>query len=219
VSDASRLAFFAGHAGKIFVKAADGSGDDTLVAGGIGGMPNDWSADGRFLLYEDTRKLFLQPLSDKAAPIAVGSRSGSSREGRLSPDGRSIAYVSDESGRSEVYLQPMPPATGRVKVSQNGGTLPRWSRGTGELFFVSNGALTVASVAPDRSVGVPQKLFELQGLFGTLDYEVTADGQKFIVTGALRDELPNVPITVVLNWWADLVKQSQQPAQEPAERR
>lgn len=69
--------------------------------------------------------------------------------GRISPDGKFIAFTSDESGRKEIYVQPMPPGTGETKVSIDGGRGPRWRRDGRELFFVTGGgSLTAADVRP-----------------------------------------------------------------------
>jgi hypothetical protein len=196
------IAFFT--AGKIFVKSSNGTGDGTLLGGGIEGLPIDMSADGHVLIYGVRGKLFLRRLAEGTPPISIGPRDGSSRDARMSPDQRWIAYVTDESGRNEVWVQPMPPATGRTHVSKAGGTLPRWSRETDELFFVSNGTLMAVRVGADGSVSSQQTRFPLNAMFGLTDYDITADGKKFVVTAALRDDLPNVPITVVLNWWTEL---------------
>jgi Tol biopolymer transport system component len=216
--DSSRLAF--GRSGRIYVKNADGSTEETVLVD-IAGIPRSWSSDGNYLLYSTPPgKLFLWPLAGGGTAIPVGSRSGLSRDGRLSPDGRYIAYVSDESGMNEIYLQPLPPATGRIQVSTDGGTTPRWSRTSRELFFVAGRALrdplarsavrammvVEVQLGEKPPAGIPRKLFQLDPVFGTLDYDVSANGQRFLVTALLREDVPDVPITVVLNWWAELAK-------------
>jgi hypothetical protein len=104
--DSSQVAF--ADLGKIAAMNADGSTEETVLAG-VTGLPRSWSADGKYLLYQISGKLFLLPMPGGGTPIAIGSRSGSIRDGQLSPDGRYIAYDSDESGRDEIYLQPLPP--------------------------------------------------------------------------------------------------------------
>ena len=205
--DGHRVAFL--RSGKIYVKNADGSGDETVLAD-VAGAPRAWSSDGKYLVYESQQKLFLWPLSAGGAPIPVGPRDGSSRDGRLSPDGRFIAYTSDLSGSEEIYVEALPPATGRARVSANGGRLPRWSRSTPELFFIaSDRTLMVVDIhlgAP-LSAGAPRKLFSLNTQTNTVGYDVTGDGQRFLVN-SLAEEVPDTPITVVLNWWADLAQRS-----------
>src|SRR5262249_7911643 len=115
--DGRRLAF--NRSGKIYVKNADGSADEEVLAD-VFGVPTSWSADGKYLAYGVQGRMFLWPIATKGNPIPVGSRSGTSRDGQLSPDGHFIAYVSDESGKDEIYLAPLPPGTGRVPVSAAG---------------------------------------------------------------------------------------------------
>jgi serine/threonine protein kinase len=199
--DSRRLAY--ARLGKIFVKATDGSTDETVLADVVG-FPNSWSADGKYLVYSARNRLSLWPLAGGTS-VPVGSRNGDSRDGRLSPDGRYLAYVSDEGGRDDVYIQPLPPATGRVQVSAAGGILPRWSPNGRELFFMTSDLMVmVADVASDQAlrIGIPRKLFQFSGL-GILGYDIGADGQRFL-TSRRRVDLPDTPITVVLNWWADL---------------
>jgi eukaryotic-like serine/threonine-protein kinase len=131
--DGKQIAFL--RAGTIYVKNADGSGTETVLVG-VGGTPRGWSPDGHYLLYERRQRLYLWHLATGRAPIPVGPRDSSARDGRLSPDGRFVAYTSDISGREEIYVEALLPAAGRVQVSASGGTLPRWNRSKPELFFV-----------------------------------------------------------------------------------
>ena len=201
--DGKRLAFL--RAGKIWVKNADGSGAETVLAS-VGGTPRAWSPDGKYLLYESGRKLYLWPLVVTGSPISIGPRDGSSRDGRLSSDGSFIAYTSDLSGSDEIYVEALPPAAGRVQVSANGGTLPRWNRSKSELFFLDsdrNLMVVEMQLSAALSAGVPRRLFPLNIRSNAEGYDVTADGQRFLVNSR-AEEVPNTPITVVLNWWADL---------------
>jgi hypothetical protein len=185
------------------VKNADGSAEETVLVD-IAGIPRSWSSDGKYLLYATPPgKLFLWPLAGGGTANPVGSRSGLSRDGRLSPDGHYIAYMSDESGRDEIYLQPLPPATGRIQVSTDGGTTPRWSRTSRELFFLAADtlrdplarsavrAMMVVDVQLGEKpwAGIPRKFFQLDPTFGTLGYDVSANGQRFLVTALLREDL------------------------------
>jgi serine/threonine protein kinase len=205
--DGRRVAY--ARSGKIYVKNIDGSADEELLADVIG-VPSSWSDDGKYLVYSFEGKMFLWPLAAKGNPIPVGSRSGLSRDGHVSPDGGFIAYGSNESGRDEIYVAPLPPGTGRVPVSATGGTSPRWSRKTGELFFAgADRTMMVVDVhrEPTLSAGVPRKLFE-RGAGASafnLGFEVSADGQRLLMS-QIGENAPDTPITVVLNWWVDLVK-------------
>ena len=204
--DGRRLAFARG--GKIFVKNADGTSDEQVLAD-VAGVPTSWSRDGRSLAYQtQERRIFLLLLGGKGAPTAVGSRNGTSRDGQLSPDGCCLAYVSSESGRDEVWVESLPPATGRVQVSAAGGNTPRWTRGGRELIFLAADRWVMAAdINPGTtsSAGIPKRLFQRGATFGNVDYDVSADGERLLINRP-RDDAPDTPITVVLNWWVDLVK-------------
>jgi Tol biopolymer transport system component len=207
--DSRRLAF--GRSNKIYVMNADGSAEPTVLAD-VRGVPTSWSSDEKYLVYGTPEgKMFRWPLSAGTTPIPVGSRDIPSREGQLSPDGRYIAYTAVESGGNNVYLQPLPPATGRIQISATGGRSPRWSRTGRELFFISMSSggpevmavdVTLGQVPP---VGVPRRLFKLPPSFGVFAFDVSADGQRFVVP-RLPAEAQDAPITVVLNWWTAFAK-------------
>ena len=118
----------------------------------------------------------------------------------LSPDGRYLAYQSKESGQHEVYVQPFPEGGGKRQVSTNGGYGPRW-RGDGkEIFYVEEDALVAVSVttSPAFSVGMAKGLFDGQGAFDGVGqlYDVTPDGQRFVVVETLED--PPAPLIRVV---------------------
>ena len=189
------------------MKNIDGSADEDVLVDRLG-VVSSWSADGKYLVFSNQGRMFLWELGTKGEPVAIGSRSGASRDGQVSPDGGWIAYVSGESGNAEIYVAPLPPGTGRLQVSAAGGTNPHWGKKSGELFYVSPDRMLMAvDIHRDHglSAGIPRKLFQRGESFGNSDYDVTADGQIFMISRP-RDELPDAPITVVLNWWVDLMK-------------
>jgi eukaryotic-like serine/threonine-protein kinase len=104
----------------------------------------------------------------------------------VSPDGRWVAYLSDESGRREVYVEPFRRAGRRVRVSPDGGGQPKWRRDGRELYYVNaNGKLMAVSVQPgeELTVGLPQPLFDIKPFQADQDdYAVSSDGQLFLVT-------------------------------------
>jgi Tol biopolymer transport system component len=191
----------------LLVANADGSGEQR-VANSVGRLW-DWSPDGRTLLTSLTGGLALINVDGAQKPIMVPGRGGRQRDASFSPSGNYIAFVSDETGRDEVYVQATPPATAWTKISINSGILPRWRSDGKELFFVSPADdLTMMAVDVDTgtafSAGVPRPLFKTAGGQGLITgYAVRADGQRFLMPQ--RDAQPTTaPITVVLNWWAEL---------------
>jgi serine/threonine-protein kinase len=132
------------------------------------------------------------------------------REGAptFSPDGHWIAYVSDKSGRNEIYLRPFPGPGEDMPVSAEGGTEPAWARGTGELFYRQGDAVMAVEVktAPALQVGKPRRLFvghysRAGGVFA--QYDVTADGQRFLMVRSGNQEAAT-RINVVINWFEDV---------------
>jgi Tol biopolymer transport system component len=189
------------------VDVTDASKDKSFE-GTINDAPTSWSQDEKYLLLGRTGRMFLFALDEGQQPIPVGSQNGSSRQGRFSPIGKFIAFTSNQSGRNEIYVQPMPPATGYQKVSINGGQSPRWKSDGKELFFVSPDAEMMAvdiTLDPAFHAGVPHRLFQLKSADPNdlADYDVRPNGQQFLIFMRQRST-QDAPITVVLNWWAEL---------------
>jgi len=130
------------------------------------------------------------------------------RQARFSPNGRYIAYASDESGQYEIYVQTFPQPSGKWQVSSGGGEFPEWRRDGKELFFVSAGkmmAVGMDTASPKFMAGIPKPLFGANFLPATPNaiYAPSADGQRFlIITATAQQSLP--PVTVVTNWTSEL---------------
>jgi len=168
--------------------------------------PRSWSPDGKLILGSNlTQEISLIPAAGEGKEIPVGSPNARNAFGQFSPDGKYIAYVSSESGRDEVYVQPVPPGTGRVKVSINGAGRPRWRRDGRELYFVGfDEGLMAVDVRTDKgiSAGLPHRLFVAKEI-AMSSYDVLPDGRRFILSTRPKGTMETV-ITVVLNWWAEL---------------
>ncbi len=172
----------------------------------------DWSRDGKYLLYDRldpetgidlwclerdadggdwTPHPFLRTPFDEAMP-------------RFSPDGRYVAYASNESDRNEVYVQRFPEGGRKITVSIAGGERVRWSRNGKELFYVEGENLMAVSVSSvsSFSVGPATRLFAHPSLIFTT-YDVSADGQRFILPEPVGGEAPEPSIRVVENWFAE----------------
>jgi Tol biopolymer transport system component len=183
-------------------------------------IPTDWSRDGRFILYTNTdpktgNDIWFLPLTPERAggerkPTPYLKTQFSERYGRFSPDGRFVAYQSNASGQTEIYVQPFPDQTGgKWMVSRGGGIQPRWRRDGKELFYTSNSdsaklMVVEVSTSPTFRAGIPKTLFQFPS--GPLDWDVTGDGQKFIRATTPEATATSAPITVVVNWTAGLNK-------------
>jgi serine/threonine protein kinase/Tol biopolymer transport system component len=203
--DGKRVAYMRIGLG-VYVKDANGTGTEHLLTQGLR-RPMDWSPDGQLILVRDaaTNRLFLLPVSG-GSPVPIGPEAGATIEARISPDGKYFAFTGSESGRSEVYVEPMPPGVGKWQISINGGGSPRWRRDGKELFFLSPDLKMMAvdiSAGQGISAGIPHALFQtaVNSATGTY-YDVSADGQRFLVYSPPLGA--DAPITVVLNWWAEL---------------
>jgi len=218
--DGSRIAFVSSREGfgDIYEKSSSGAGQERAVfRSNQDKFLTDWSLDGRFLVFHTPGPktgwdVWVLPMTGDRKPMAFAQTEFSEVQGQLSPDGRWMAYASDESGRMEVYVQPFPASGGKWQISTGGGSQPRWRRDGKELFYVSaDKRLMAVEVKADATfeAGVPK------GLFGTrflpaaashlLSYAVAGDGQRFLVTRLVEEE-PAIPITVVMNWTAGLKK-------------
>jgi eukaryotic-like serine/threonine-protein kinase len=217
--DRKYVAFTSGRSGpdQLYRKSTTGSGAEELVSKMAGSFPTDWSADGRFILFHTPSErngwdLWLVSLADLHAKPMVQSPF-EDVQGALSPDGRWIAYASDESGAFEVYVQAFPSSEPKRVVSIGGGAEPRWRADGRELFYISADRHLMAvptTIAPTFDAGTPHNLFETD-VFDLMApfikrYEVTPDGQRFVLQEIIgRDG--GYPLTVVVNWPALLPKE------------
>jgi WD40-like Beta Propeller Repeat len=128
--------------------------------------------------------------------------------GRFSPDGKWIAYQSNESGRPEIYLTPFPGPSDKRRVSSTGGSDARWRGDGSEIFYLAPGnkmtAVDVSVRGPTAEVGAMLPLFDVRKVVGLEGYDVTADGQRFLVNTRAEQKGPPTPITLVINWTEDL---------------
>ena len=198
----------------LYQKSATGAGsEDALVNAEENLYADDWSADGKFIVYEKLdsktrRDLWLLPMTGERTPVPLLQTEFNEQQAKFSPDNKLIAYTSDESGAFEVYVQAFPVASGKWRVSTGGGSQPQW-RGDGrELFFIAPDRKLMAVEVKTRAAfeaDVPKPLFDTRIFQLTTlrnHYVVGRDGQRFLINS--RSEMNNVPITVVMNWTAEL---------------
>jgi hypothetical protein len=194
--------------GDLYERPSSPSGADQLVLQTPDQKwPVSWSSDGRLLFESLSPKtkddLWILAGSGDRKPVPVLQSTFREQYGQFSPDGRWIAYISDESGRDEVYVQSSTDAALRMQVSSGGGWRPRW-RGDGrELFYLGGGKLQSVEVetSPAPRTGAPKELFLAPP---GVDYVVRRDGQRFLFAAGV-DEAP-APPTVVLHWNASIGK-------------
>jgi dipeptidyl aminopeptidase/acylaminoacyl peptidase len=144
--------------------------------------------------------IWILPLTGSRTPSPFAETEFDERDPMFSPDGRSLAYASDESGRSEVYVRPFPKGEGRVVVSTDGGAAPRW-RGDGrELFYEANREIWAVAITPTATglqIGPPARLFDLG--VGSAGWDVTRDGRRILVGRGVEQRAPGA-LTVTVNW-------------------
>jgi Tol biopolymer transport system component len=210
-ADGRRIVYSAFPSGEVYIRDAGGAEAEKILFRSAEFTPlDDWSRDGRLLLYEviDWRTFHLDVWvrdlqTGQGRPVlqAKFNQSGA----RFSPDGAWIAYQSEESGISEVFIRSFPESRERRQVSSGGGSQPRW-RGDGrELFYVSPDRKVVAvevQTKPRLDVGPPRALFQtriLPLIEARNHYDAAADGQRFVVNSR-RLEDASLPILVVSGW-------------------
>ena len=201
-------------------KLVDGTGESTLlVASDYNAVLADWSRDGRYAVFhgpsgegtaEDILYIELEASGGPFKPKVFLSTPAAESSPKLSPDGRFVAYVSNESGRHEVYVRPFPAGAGRWQASLNGGEQPRWRNDGKELFYVENEtammAMPVSAAGQALTLGQPQRLFESADLdfrgFPWPQYDVSADGQRFLTSTPVESDAA-LSIHIVLNWFEE----------------
>ena len=229
--DGKRLAFMSNRDGgqQLFWKRADGSGDAERLPGAgsttapdVLNIPYSWSRDGRLLAFARlapaaAAELCVLRLDDGSAtrsgdaPVFTRTRAADGAP-QLSPDGRWMAYASEESGRREIYVQAYPGPGGRWQISSDGGNEPLWRASGRELFYRSGDRMMAVDISTEGEflAGTPRQLFEgsyVRGYGGYVraNYDVSPDGQRFLMLKSVEQKpAPLTQIHVVLNWSDEL---------------
>jgi eukaryotic-like serine/threonine-protein kinase len=213
--DGKQLAYAGIHNSQwaVFAKNADGSGSETQVVENAAYVkgPWSWASDGK-LLFWDKNELWYVPMPG-TQPKPVFQESSTIRNAQFSPDGRWLAYSSNEGGSFEVFVSSFPHTESKWQVSREGGSEPRWRRDGKELFYLSADGKVISvpvKATTTFEAGPPQVLFQthLRQPISALDhisYDVSTDGQKFLVDTKV-DEPNAAPMSVILNWSSNLEK-------------
>ena len=205
----------------IYRKRADRMGGEELVfSTEANDFASDLSTDGRYVLYDfhetggtaDVRYLESRPDGGFEAKPFV-STEFDEKAAKISPSGDWVAYVSDESGRYEIYIQRFPDGGDQRRISEYGGVGPRWSRDGSRLYYVQEDTLMEVDLQLDANsvaVSPPNPLFQAPGLDGEGSayphYDVADNGERFVV----RDPLGNSKVRVVQNWFAEFQDREQE---------
>jgi Tol biopolymer transport system component len=224
--DGKRIAFttYRRTGSVILAKPADGSGaEETLVPGeSLILVPTSWSSDGNFLAYWTVgsatgRDVWIAPITGDRKPQPFLRTKFNEMQASISPDKRWVAYMSEESGRYEVYVQPFPGPGGKWQISTNGGTVPVWAQNGRELFYMSSGKVMSVGVTtqPTFSASTPRIVADvpplLMGRLSNGVYDVSPDGQRFLFVKANVESGPPDEVHVVLNWTEELKQLAPNP--------
>ncbi len=220
----------------LYEKRADGTGDVTMLFDSVASklptiwmQPTSWSPDGQLLVFEridpsTSFDIWALPLTGDRKPRPLVQTEFQEFEGQISPDGRWLAYASNETRRLEVYVRPLSGSAGKWQISTTGGSYPRWRRDGKELFYLGSDhklmAVQMSGGGPAVEAGIPHPLFDARlaavfvsgtGSNGTAStpypYVVSDDGQRFMVSVDVRQQqASDTPLTVVVNWTAGLKK-------------
>jgi Tol biopolymer transport system component len=225
--DGAKIVFRTNRNGQTewYAKSAGGGGNEDIIltnetqhAAGIDSpnlVSSDWSPDGRYIIGSVPQQstgedLWLIPLDGDKKPFKFLGPPSDQIHGNFSPDGRFVAYTSNESGRYQVYVQTFPLSDRKWQVSTDGGYEPRWRADGHEIYYLSEDRkLMAVAVGAGPSFALPKMLFQTRVPEGVTSrrthYVPSRDGQRFLINTQTGDALPN-PITVVLNWQAELKK-------------
>jgi len=221
--DGEQIIFSSGQSqpGELYAKASTGAGTEQPLKTQAWAVW-DWSEDAKAIVYSYMpRDISILPLSGNKSPVTYVPQSIFFRSSaQLSPDGKWLAYTSNESGNTEVYVQSFPTPSGKWMISTNGGAAPRWRHDGKEIFYIAaDQKLMAVTVRPDDknlAISSAGALFEAplgsgvslalgRGGASRQQYDVTSDGQRFLFN-VLVDEAAETPITVVTNWTSSLKK-------------
>ena len=212
--DGSEILFFSNRSGlgDLYRKIASGAlPEEPFFKSEFRKWTSSWSSDGKILFESRNQNnwdLMTIPTVAAGKPVPFLATAANERQGRFSPNNRWVAYVSDESGKYEVYVQSFPPSTTKVQISTQGGGQPAWRSDGSELFFLSGGKITSVLLqfrGNEIDVGVPVVAMDAVDLGPGITaagsgkvYAVTRDASRFLIL-LPPAETPNLPISFILN--------------------
>lgn len=213
------ISIYEEHGGiDFYSQSSDGLGQERLVLhSSFPKIPDDWSRDGSYLVYEVNDPntgddLWILPMQGNSTPFPFLVTEHNEGNARFSPDGKWIAYTSDEAGQLEVYIQAFGNHKGRWRVTSSGGRMPRWRNDGKELFYVIGDSQFMSvpiEIGDTLKIGNPVPLFRMQ--LAELDitsenrteYAVSNDGNHFLINKKIEETTPSY-ITVITNWYQNV---------------
>jgi Tol biopolymer transport system component len=212
--DGGRIVFASSRRGPydLYSVSPDGGAEAMLLADSSAKIPTDWSPNGYVIFNKSGPEgAGIWAVRDKGEPkpVPIAQSGFDARDGQFSPDGKWIAFQSNESGRWEIYLQPFPGPGARTQISNNGGAQVRWRADAREVFYIANDGRLMAvpiqfgSAAATVEAGAPVPLFATR-VGGAVQfanrpqYVVSRDGQRFLMNTIVEE--PSTPITLLVNW-------------------
>ncbi|MEP7148292.1 MAG: protein kinase [Acidobacteriota bacterium] len=220
--DEASVVFYSNRGGRstFYRKSSSGAGiEEPVLDEGVGSYPDDWSPDGKYILYEKNAgprnkiDLWMLPMTGDEKPFPYLESEFEEAHSSFSPDGRWVAYTSTESGRSEVYIQSFPIGHGKWQISTGGGDQVQWRSDGKELFYIApDRSLMAVSIADSstleisRPIALFQTVIPLTGITDDRNNYVPAKGGERFLVNTLADTTNSQPMTIVLNWTADLKK-------------
>jgi serine/threonine protein kinase/Tol biopolymer transport system component len=199
----------------LYQKVSSGATNEQLLfESPYGKIPSDWSPDGKFVLFHSINDpqtktdIWVLPTSGDRKPTPFLQTEYSESDARFSRDMKWIAYQSDESGRTEIYVRPFPGADAKWQVSTNGGRSPRWHRNGKEIFFLNGVKVMAVEVGGSGStfqIGRVREHFDPTSMGGISIRDISAEGERILLQISSGQE-GSTPLTLVFNWLAETRK-------------
>lgn len=201
----------------MFWKPADGSGaEEQLTKSEYQPVPASWSPDGKVLAFTEFHPdtgwdIWLLPIGSDRKPRPFLQTASNELMPMFSPDGHWLAYISDETGRTEVFVRPFPGPGGKWQISTEGGKEPVWAPSGRELFYRSGDKMMAVEVTTQTTFTAAKPTLLFQGIdewrrteLSYRNYDLTPDGQRFLMTKTSGQQAPTTQIHVVLEWFEEL---------------
>ena len=216
--DGQRVTYSSNRAGpyNLFCKPAFGSGaEEQLTSSEFIEFPSSWSPDGEVLIYSQNHPntgldIWMFPFKEENKPKKFIVTPYNEFAPIFSPEGKWIAYVSDESGQNEIYVQQFPGPGGKLQISVNGGSFPLWAPNGDKLFYINGNKMMSIEIStdPEFEVSSPKQLFESDYLStganpSIPNYDISPDGSHFVIIRSEQEKAPT-RIHVILNWFEEL---------------